>query len=360
MIFSRLPKSINGAKSSRSASSLGHHLSTRPGQILGSRFEIVRQLGEGQHSTVWLATSDDGPKALKILTDDVTSLQGKEAFELEVLKNVASAQSTLRYKRLLQLEDHFKFSGEHGEHLCLVTEPLGPSLLNVQSTVESKRLPLPLVKHVTRQLLEALQVLHDQCHTVHTDIKLDNILFRIGPVSKNVEIKPAAFGDEDIVLIDFGTAMPHGVPHTRLIQPVALRCPEVITGCAWDCKADIWNLGCIVFELITGQHLFKPKAIASYTAEQYHLARIFGTFGTFSTEDVPQNMLNFFQHGQHFEKFFNSRNLKLAAAVEPLDVILKIYNVYTPELSVFLNAMLQILPDDRLSAKRLLSLDWLQ
>lgn len=31
-----------------------------------------------------------------------------------------------------------------------------------------------------------------------------------------------------------------------MIQPVALRAPEVIIGCGWDHSADIWNLGCLV------------------------------------------------------------------------------------------------------------------
>jgi serine/threonine-protein kinase SRPK3 len=115
-----------------------------------------------------LFSRNNGPKALKILTDDVTLLQGKDAFELEVLEQVASAQETLGNKRLLQLQDHFKVPGEHGEHLCFVTDPLGISLLDVQSAFESKRLPLQLVKNVTGQLLEGLQVLHEQCKVVHT------------------------------------------------------------------------------------------------------------------------------------------------------------------------------------------------
>jgi len=155
--FSRFLKWLKGTKPSRSVSafSTSHHLSIKPGQILGSRFTIVKQLGAGQHSTVWLATScdkhsrccfenlilllrDNGPKAIKILTSDVTSLQGKDAFELEVLERISTAQSTLTNKRLLQLQDHFRITGEHGEHLCLVTEPLGPSLSDVQSTMESR------------------------------------------------------------------------------------------------------------------------------------------------------------------------------------------------------------------------------
>jgi serine/threonine-protein kinase SRPK3 len=126
--------------------------------------------------TMTIIPRDGGPKALKILTNDVTALQGKEAFELEVLKNIASPQSRLSPKRLLQL---FDIPGEHGDHLCLVTVPLGPSLLEVCLKFESKCLPLQLVKRITRQLLEALNGLHDQCQTVHTGkLNSNTISFR--------------------------------------------------------------------------------------------------------------------------------------------------------------------------------------
>jgi serine/threonine-protein kinase SRPK3 len=111
---------------------------------------------------------------LKILTNDVTALQGSEAFELECLKSIASAQSGGGQKRLIHLEDHFTIRGEHGDHLCLVTSPLGPSLLEVMEVLDgmsqsgSQRLPLPMVKRVTRHLLEALRILHEQCEIIHT------------------------------------------------------------------------------------------------------------------------------------------------------------------------------------------------
>jgi hypothetical protein len=55
----RLRQAFKGARAKPlgSAATTRHHLTIRPGQILGSRFEIVRQLGAGQHSTVWLATT---------------------------------------------------------------------------------------------------------------------------------------------------------------------------------------------------------------------------------------------------------------------------------------------------------------
>ncbi|KAL0068044.1 Serine/threonine-protein kinase ulk3 [Marasmius tenuissimus] len=97
-----------------------------------------------------------------------------------------------------------------------------------------------------------------------SDIKPDNILLS---TASNEEFDLDTINEAGIVLVDFGTAIPPSGPHSRLIQPTAFRSPEVITGCVWDSKVDIWNLGCIVFELITGQHLFKPRASAIWSAE---------------------------------------------------------------------------------------------
>ena len=46
--------------------------------------------------------------------------------------------------------------------------------------------------------------------------------------------------------------MVHG-PHADIIQPYALRAPEVILGNGWSTSADIWNLGCLV-----GEYFFLP------------------------------------------------------------------------------------------------------
>ncbi|KAH6899264.1 kinase-like protein [Coprinopsis sp. MPI-PUGE-AT-0042] len=355
--LSRILSAAKDRRRSRSTVSISQHLPVTPGQTLDSRFRIIKQLGSGQHSTVWLVESDQGPRALKILTNEVTAFQGKEAFELEVLKNIALVQAGKRQKLLIQLEHHFNVRGEHGDHLCLVTAPLGHSLLDVASRFESKRLPIPLVKRVTRQLLEGLDILHGQCQTVHTDIKQDNIMLGEASLSESDDIDLGSLNEANFVLIDFGTAIPPSGPHSRLIQPAALRAPEVIIGCTWNTKVDIWNLGCIVAELIIGQHLFKPRPFGKSSAEQYHLARMFATS---YPKALPPQVMDAFREGEHFEKYFHDKGLRLSADPEPIEAILRVYNVHTPELSAILTAMLRIVPDERATAKDLLAFEWLR
>ncbi|GAV99321.1 kinase-like protein [Lentinula edodes] len=336
------------------------HLQIQIQDVLNGRYKILQCLGRGQEATVWLAQDATAPRknvAIKVLTDHVTSLQNIHAFELRVMERISHLPPTHPgVPHLLSLHDHFTSHGpQNSEHLCIVNDALGPSILDLQSSVEGHRLSSAVVKHVTRQLLRALQALHD-CNTVHTDIKMDNILFRIPEDSFDTE---HVLKGENAVLIDYGTAMPLESHPDRLIQPEALRSPEVLLGCPWNTKADIWNLGCIVFELLTGQRLFRPRPIVSYSAEQYHLARIFGTL--VDNHEI-ERLASYFSHGLHYTTFFNERHgLRLSIGSdhrESLQRILEIYNVYDAALLELLMAMLRVHPDDRPTAAQLENFSW--
>ncbi|KAL0953477.1 hypothetical protein HGRIS_004707 [Hohenbuehelia grisea] len=201
------------------------HLDLQPRQCLNSRYEIIERLGQGQHSTVWLAhdkTRHSSQVAIKVLKNTTTALQGTDVYELEVLQTIAKLADRLPHQagssHVLHLLDHFRVKGEDNDHLCLVTKVLGPHLLSVQRSFEASRMPLSLVRHVTRQILEALAFLHDSCNIVHTgthlqilysfdrgpvstlfvDIKQDNIMFDVyGNSSPNFLAANVILGDFD-------------------------------------------------------------------------------------------------------------------------------------------------------------------
>ncbi|KAI0793058.1 kinase-like domain-containing protein [Irpex lacteus] len=339
------------------------HLTLRPQQVVNDRYKILSRLGQGYESTVWLAEELAPSRktvAVKVLTDYVTSLQEEHAFEYRVMKrisNLPSSQPGIR--NLPPLLDHFMASGVRGDHLCLVTEALGPS---VQDIIKAEDGPValspPIVKHLTRQILRALSALHDGCNVVHTG---QHSVHR-GTLTPDGKFDAARILDPDnVVLIDYGTAIPLDARVNRLIQPVALRSPEVLLGCEWGVKADIWNLGCIVFQLLTAQNLFRPKPLQRFTAEQYHLARILGTL----VDDADfARIRTFFQTGRKYDQFFNDNGqpqlIIAQKSRESLQEILEIYGVYTPDLLEFLTAMLRVHPDDRLSATELQTLPWLR
>jgi len=161
-----------------------------------------------------------------------------------------------------------------------------------------------------------------------------------------------------VKLTDFGTAAFNNGTHADMIQPVALRAPEVIIGCEWDQRADIWNLGCLVFELLTGRWLFNPRAVESYSPEAYHLAHM----APLVDSDFDPS---FMRRGTKYDEyFFENGELRLrASGAKNIDAILGIYNIDESELPLcasFLRAMLRLNPVERESAKELLQHEWLK
>jgi serine/threonine-protein kinase PRP4 len=138
-------------------------------------------------------------------------------------------------------------SFEHAGHLCLVFEPMGSNLREVVKKVGGGLgINIDAVRSFSRQLFTALNHLL-KCEILHADIKPDNIL-----VSSNQKI---------VKICDFGSA-----GYTRgdcEITPYLVsrfyRAPEIILGSAYDGKADVFSIGCVLFEMYTGKILFSGK-----------------------------------------------------------------------------------------------------
>jgi len=232
--------------------------------------------------------------AVKILSTHATEVQGRLANELDILQRINThVKAYPGRKHIATLLDNFTVADRHGPHLCLVFEALGA--FNGSVYHPGQILPVPFVKDIARQLLVALDFLHRECQIVHTDLKPDNILITLPnteealeryitevseseavppmpescpPVVLSRPIIPFSLDDlqnakhiqsnYEIQLTDFGTATTVDGPHADIIQPYALRAPEVILGNGWHTSADIWNLGCLLFEFLTGKWLFYP------------------------------------------------------------------------------------------------------
>jgi serine/threonine protein kinase len=133
------------------------------------------------------------------------------------------------------------------------------------------KLPQIIVAGQLVRLLQALVLLHEECHVAHTDIKEANILYRADPsmltAFEDEELQsPVARKDiggrfvylsrkmgmpkgiEPPILSDFGSCvrLDDSRENREDIQPAIYRCTEVILDVPWTYSVDIWNVGCVV------------------------------------------------------------------------------------------------------------------
>ena len=80
---------------------------------------------------------------------------------------------------VVEVNDMCSIDKIHGEHPIITFEVMGPNLLDLMRSYQAENLKIPirLVKKITRQILVGLDYMHRVCNIIHTDIKLENIAF---------------------------------------------------------------------------------------------------------------------------------------------------------------------------------------
>jgi serine/threonine-protein kinase SRPK3 len=159
------------------------------------RYVVVRKLGWGHFSTVWLTKDTQTGKhvALKVVRSAAHYTE-TAIDEIKLLNKVVQANPNHPGRRyVVSLLDSFEHKGPHGVHVCMVFEVLGENLLGLIKRWNHRGIPMPLVKQITKQVLLGLDYLHRECGIIHTDLKPENVLIEIGDVEQIVK----AFVKED-------------------------------------------------------------------------------------------------------------------------------------------------------------------
>ncbi|KAI8331584.1 kinase-like domain-containing protein [Chlamydoabsidia padenii] len=161
-----------------------------------------------------------------------------------------------------------------------------------------------------------------------------------------------------VKIVDLGNACRVDGHFKHVIQTRQYRSPEVIIGMAWNDRADIWSLGCLVFELLTGDYLFDPRADTKYGKDDDHLAKIIELMRV-----LPRSLII---GGDYSREFFTQkgelRHAKTLRHRRLRDVLHDTYFM-PPEqadsISDFLSPMLEVDMNKRASAKTILDHKWL-
>ncbi|TGJ78138.1 hypothetical protein E0Z10_g10627 [Xylaria hypoxylon] len=271
------------------------------------QYKVIRKLGEGSYSTVWLARDLRNNKyvAIKIAMSEISE-PTNETVILRLLNQAPGGS-----KHITQLLDEFNHHGPNGIHKCLVFEPMGPT---VNTMVEELppfkgkgrlpslkiRYPYWMAKGILKQSLQALVFLHEN-GIAHGDFQPGNMLFTLRNINSKPEDelrqKEDVQADFKIKLSDMGGAYSVEEPPAKLIIPAGLRTPEYVLTGAVNHTMDIWSFGCLVFELLTGQPLFCTPWYPNQTDQDDEHLRLITT----SLGPLPDNL---YQHWKTYSFYF--------------------------------------------------------
>ncbi len=225
-----------------------------PGQVLDDRYEILALLAEGGMGAVYRArrTLLGDEVAIKVVRAEPGGAGSRDRFFRE-----SRASARLRHPYIVSILD---FNVDDEDHPFLVME-----LLNGQSLKEEiaahGRMSITKVQQIVPPLCTALQFAHD-LGIVHRDLKPANIVAH--------EFSP---GQRVYKIVDFGLANLRDSDETRLTGPheflgtIAYASPEQLTGGDVDSRSDVYSLGAVVFEMLTGRIPFGgPDAMSMLSA----------------------------------------------------------------------------------------------
>jgi serine/threonine protein kinase len=213
------------------------------GQVLDDRYEILAPLAEGGMGAVYRArrTLLGDEVAIKVVRSEQTGAAPRERFLRE-----SRACARLRHPHIVSILD---FNVDQVEHPFLVMELLNGRSLKDEIAARGA-LPLEEVRDIAAQVCEALQFAHD-LGIVHRDLKPANVVaHEFGP------------GQRVYKVVDFGLANIRDSDETRLTGPhefigtISYASPEQLTGAVVDTRSDVYSIGAVLFEMLTGRAPF--------------------------------------------------------------------------------------------------------
>jgi len=219
-----------------------------PGAIVDSRYRLENKLGAGNFGAVYRASHVDLGRlvAIKILQ---TRVEETEA-SLERFRAEGRAACLVRHPNAVSVHDFGVTS--HGS-AYLVME-----LLEGRSLAEELKLKIRLTPQRVAELLPPICAVLGQAHAagiVHRDIKPENVFVHVEP------------GRETIKVLDFGIAKLVGdhvsnqnlTAEGYILGTPAYMAPERLKNLPYDGQADVYSLGCMLFQLLTGKLPFAGR-----------------------------------------------------------------------------------------------------
>jgi len=219
----------------------------REGEVIAEQFELRRLAGSGAMGQVWEAHDrlQDARVALKLLTG--TTQSGRTRFLRE-----AMVLAQLRHPGIVRYVAH---GVTPSDEIYLVMEWLDGE--DLAQRLERGAMSTEDTVTLLKAVAEALGVAHTR-GVVHRDLKPSNLFLPGASV-------------RDVKILDFGVAHVAGVTHSRpggMVGTPGYMAPEQARGeQGVDARADVFALGCVVFECLTGRRAFDAEHVMAVLAK---------------------------------------------------------------------------------------------
>ncbi len=201
---------------------------------IGGRYSVVEPLGHGGMARVYLARDEVLGRDVAVKLLDERFVRDEEV--LERFRREGQSMAALSHPNIVPVFD--QGTSEDGSHYMAMEYLPGGSLNDV---LEQRRLlPPAAAVEVALQVAEALKEAHEN-GVVHRDIKPQNVL-----VTKGGDVKVADFG---IALDSNMTALTRG---QYVLGTTRYMSPEQAHGEAATPKSDLYSLGVVLYEMLTG------------------------------------------------------------------------------------------------------------
>ncbi|KAI9361201.1 kinase-like domain-containing protein, partial [Zopfochytrium polystomum] len=304
------------------------------------RYEILALLGKGSFGQVARCFDHKTKKyvAVKIIRNK-KRFEKQGVVEVKVLDKVRREDGDGTHN-MIHMFDSFYFR----HHLCITFELLGTNLYEWIKAGNFRGVHSGVIKRFALQIIEGL-VLLKRNRIVHCDLKPENILLKdidFNPASPNYEIK----------LIDFGSSCFEHEKVYTYVQSRFYRSPEVILGISYTMAIDMWSVGCILAELLTGYPLFAGEN------ENEQLACIMEIKGLPPPDLVSSGSRRqlFFESNGQPRPYTNSKGKRRRPGAKNLTSALRIAD---PVFADFIDKCLEWDPARRMTPEQALRHEWL-